>query len=54
MGATGIEPVTSSASGKRSPAELSARGGTVTVVRWPPEGDTASRGFEATTGIEPV
>src|SRR5829696_10470938 len=27
VGATGIEPVTSSVSGKRSPAELSARGG---------------------------
>ena len=38
VGGTGIEPVTSSVSGKRSPAELIAR----------------ERAFEVETGFEPV
>jgi hypothetical protein len=41
VGARGFEPLTSSASRKRSPPELSARGDIVS-------------GLEAGTGIEPV
>ena len=41
VGATGIEPVTSSTSRKRSPAELSAR-------------EHCSVAMEVPTGIEPV
>jgi hypothetical protein len=43
VGATGFEPVTSSVSGKRSPAELRARVGPITI----------GERVEAVPGIEP-
>jgi hypothetical protein len=48
VGATGFEPVTSSVSGKRSPAELRAR-----AARSYGVGAAAANGLEAVPGIEP-
>jgi hypothetical protein len=46
---TGIEPVTSSVSGKRSPAELIARDGDIAAA-----GTTVRYYCEVETGFEPV